>query len=144
MILHKSFLLFPFLALAYLMAGDKVNIKKTPATYTFAGSGQEMYMSYCAACHGRDAKGNGPAAPALKTAPTDLTTLTLRNDNKFPGMRVSGILRGNVELVSHGSVDMPIWGPILKTVSAGNPQGAELRITNLTDYIKSIQASPGL
>jgi mono/diheme cytochrome c family protein len=76
---HKSLLLLPlFGALAYL-AASQVTIKKTAIPRTNAASGQEMYIAYCASCHGRDAKGNGPAAPALKIPATDLTTLTIRH-----------------------------------------------------------------
>jgi mono/diheme cytochrome c family protein len=38
-----------------------------------------MFRSYCAVCHGLDAKGSGPAAPALKMEPADLTTLAKEN-----------------------------------------------------------------
>ena len=40
-----------------------------PAGKTSADSGKQMYMSYCATCHGVDGKGNGPVAPALKKQP---------------------------------------------------------------------------
>ena len=51
-------------------------IKHVPVKVTSAASGKEMYVSYCAVCHGTDGKGNGPAASALKTPPTDLTMLS--------------------------------------------------------------------
>jgi mono/diheme cytochrome c family protein len=41
-------------------------VKKAPAPVTSAASGSEMFISYCAACHGKYGKGNGPAATALK------------------------------------------------------------------------------
>ncbi|NDD63710.1 MAG: hypothetical protein EBZ36_07005, partial [Acidobacteria bacterium] len=37
--------------------------------------GRKLYVQYCASCHGMDAKGNGPVAAELKTAPTNLTTI---------------------------------------------------------------------
>ena len=43
-------------------------IKKAPVQ-TRANDGQEMFTSYCAACHGREGKGDGPAAPALTPKP---------------------------------------------------------------------------
>ena len=36
-------------------------------------SGPALYQAYCATCHGKDLKGGGPTAPALKTKPADLT-----------------------------------------------------------------------
>ena len=132
------------MALACLLAADKITIKKVPVTRTDPASGQKMYASYCASCHGRNAKGNGPAAAALKTTPSDLTILAIRN-NKFPAERVAGVIRGQIELAAHGTSDMPVWGPLLKSVCAGsNPSGEiTLRIANLTKYI-AFQASPGL
>ena len=38
-------------------------------------SGKQLYQSYCGSCHGADAKGSGPVASSLKTAPTNLTLL---------------------------------------------------------------------
>lgn len=38
-------------------------------------SGKEMFKTYCATCHGEDARGHGPATAALKVAPPDLTLL---------------------------------------------------------------------
>lgn len=137
--LHYSLLLVPLVgALAYLAAGDEVTIKKTPIPYTNPASGQEMYLTYCASCHGKDAKGNGPATPALKTSPTDLTTMAIRNGGKFPSMRVGAILRGQEDLSAHGSKDMPVWGPLIKSRCLGQPELA-LRLKNLTDYLKSVQ-----
>ena len=50
-------------------------VKKGPPPTTSPANGREMYVTYCAACHGVDGKGNGPVASSLKTAPTDLTQL---------------------------------------------------------------------
>ena len=38
-------------------------------------AGRDLFESYCATCHGRDGKGAGPVAGALKTPPADLTAL---------------------------------------------------------------------
>ncbi len=61
-------------------------IKHVPVKPTSAASGQEMYNSYCAVCHGKDGKGNGPAAEALKVPPTDLTSLAKNNGGKYPAL----------------------------------------------------------
>src|SRR5271154_4968759 len=53
--------------------------------------GKETFLKYCASCHGEDAKGNGPAALALKPPPADLTTLSGRHDGKYPSGYVSAI-----------------------------------------------------
>ncbi|HET8668532.1 MAG TPA: cytochrome c [Terriglobales bacterium] len=138
-------LLLAFATFALAQKGDtgaesqKPSIRKVPARQTSAASGKEMYESYCASCHGRDAKGDGPAAKALKTAPSDLTTLAERNGGQFPAMRVQGVITGQVELAAHGAKDMPVWGPVFLRLSQGRPSEVKLRIDNLTDYIKSLQ-----
>ena len=59
---------FPVLVLIVVFAAtaafSQTKIEKSPAPYTSAASGQEMYKAYCASCHGLDGKGAGPAAAA--------------------------------------------------------------------------------
>ena len=113
-------------------------IKRKPAPVTSAASGSEMYKEYCAACHGQDAKGDGPAAAALKVAPPDLTALAKRNNGKYPAPRVASILRGEEKLVVHGDQEMPVWGPVFRSMSA-NQGIVEQRILNLNKYLESLQ-----
>lgn len=115
-------------------------LKPEAAPVTSAASGSEMYTSYCASCHGKDGKGNGPAAAALKTAPPDLTTLAKRNDGKYPALRVTSILRGKETLVAHGDQEMPVWGPVFHTMAGGQEAVVDLRISNLNKYLESLQA----
>ena len=113
-------------------------INKVPIEYTNPGSGAEMFKSYCAACHGPDGKGNGPAASALTKAPADLTLLSRKNGGKFPALAVQNTIKGDPSTAAHGSRDMPMWGDLFTSVSAG--QGvADIRMRNLRDYIQSIQ-----
>jgi mono/diheme cytochrome c family protein len=115
-------------------------IKHVPIKPTSAASGQEMYTNYCAVCHGKDGKGGGPAADALKTPPTDLTTLSQKNGGKYPVLHVSGVIRGEVDLPAHGSKDMPVWGPLFWHMSQGHEGEVQQRIANLNHYIESLQA----
>jgi mono/diheme cytochrome c family protein len=105
----------------------------------FVPSGDLMYAQYCAACHGRDAKGNGPAASTLKTAPPDLTTLAKRHGGKFPYDYVSSVLRFGPGPSSHGSSEMPTWGPLFKYVDKNDEQVIQQRIKNMSDYLASQQ-----
>jgi len=98
-----------------------------------------MYVSYCAPCHGRDGKGNGPAAPAFRIPATDLTGLAKRNDGKFPSSLVKASIRGDLLVVAHGSKDMPVWGPLFRYLGGGTQAEASVRINNLTKYIESLQ-----
>jgi mono/diheme cytochrome c family protein len=114
-------------------------IKHVRAKPTSPASGQEMFNSYCASCHGKDAKGDGPAVGALKAAPTDLTTLAKNNGGKYPEMKVTSVLRGEAKVTAHGSQEMPVWGPVFWRMSQGNASEVQQRIVNLNRYIKSLQ-----
>lgn len=74
-----------------------------------SAAGKTMFNEYCASCHGMDAKGDGPAAPALKRAPPDLTILARQNGGKFPALHVSEVIRGGKATPAHGSKEMPAW-----------------------------------
>jgi mono/diheme cytochrome c family protein len=99
-----------------------------------------MFVNYCAACHGKDGKGDGPAAPALKVAPADLTALTQKNSGKYPVMRVTSVLNGQANLAAHGNKEMPVWGKIFWQMSGGHDAEVQQRIGNLNKYLESIQA----
>lgn len=116
-------------------------IKKVPATYTNPTSGPEMYRNYCAACHGLDGKGSGPAAAALKKAPADLTTLSKKHGGKFPTLEVQQYIKGESITDAHGSRDMPMWGDLFRSIGTGNPDMVvTLRVKNLTTYLTEMQA----
>lgn len=115
-------------------------VKHVPIKPTNAASGQEMFKSYCAVCHGEDAKGNGPAANGMKVPPTDLTTLAQKNGGKYPYLHVSSVVRGEADLPAHGNKDMPVWGPLFFRLSQGHEAEVQQRIANLNEYIESVQA----
>jgi mono/diheme cytochrome c family protein len=115
------------------------NVKKVPVKSSSAASGEEMYKQYCAVCHGKDGKGNGPAAIELKQAPPDLTTLAKRHDGKFPDDYVSSVLRFGAKAPAHGTADMPVWGPLFASVSDSDNAKVQLRISNLSRYLKGLQ-----
>jgi mono/diheme cytochrome c family protein len=100
--------------------------------------GQDLYRAYCASCHGVNAHGDGPAAPALKTKVPDLTLIAQRNHGAFPSQGITEIISGEGGPVSHGSREMPIWGPIFHEVEADQDWG-NVRLQNLTRYLESIQ-----
>ncbi len=117
----------------------KKEIKHVPVKPTSSASGQEMYKSYCAVCHGADGKGNGPAVDALKVPPPDLTTLAEKNGGKYPALTVSAVIRGEEVLAAHGSKDMPIWGNLFWSMSGGHEAEVQQRVANLNKYIESLQ-----
>ena len=123
----------------FCVAASAQKVTKVPASPTSAASGQEMYRSYCASCHGLDGKGNGPARPALMTAPTDLTQLARRNGGRYPEMQVFNTIAGDGHIPAHGSKDMPVWGPLFSRLSESDAPKVKLRLRNLTKYIESLQ-----
>jgi len=119
-------------------ANPSVEVKKVPVHQNNVVQGALVYRNYCATCHGMAGKGNGPAAPALRTPPPDLTVMAKNNDGNFPDLKVLHILENGTDLAAHGSKDMPIWGPIFRSMGPDRNLG-RLRQVNLTDYLKSIQ-----
>ncbi|HEY4961916.1 MAG TPA: cytochrome c [Terriglobales bacterium] len=114
-------------------------IKHVPAAYTSPSSGKEMFNAYCASCHGTDAKGDGPAASALKMPTTNLTSLSVKNGGTFPAAHVAAVIQGDAMTPAHGSKDMPVWGPIFMSIGGHSKSEVQLRIRNLTTYLESLQ-----
>ncbi len=128
----------PWLALVPARA-EAQRIARGTARPIQSVEGADTFKAYCAVCHGPDAKGKGPAAPALKKAPADLTGLARRNGGTFSSSDVENVILGERVMESHGSRDMPIWGEIFGAL-ASDRTFAKLRVSNLVGYLKSIQA----
>jgi mono/diheme cytochrome c family protein len=131
-----------FLALAGFVIGPSLGQdKQAKKAAPVPTSGAELYKQNCAVCHGNDGKGNGPppADSPFKEAPPDLTKLAQRNKGKFPEAYVENVLRSGVKLPDHGAAEMPVWGTIFNAMTKSDEAQVKLRITNLTNYIKSIQ-----
>jgi len=141
----KSSLVLLLAAATAAFAGAQeptTKLKEVPIKQTSPVSGEQMYKTYCASCHGADGKGNGPAAPALKVPATDLTTLSEKNGGKFPTAHVATVLKFGVENTAHGTAQMPVWGDLMQTLTPASQTRTTVvaqRISNLTDYIKQIQ-----
>jgi mono/diheme cytochrome c family protein len=109
---------------------------------TSAASGSQMYVTYCAACHGASGTGTGPAATALKTAPPDLTLLSQKNGGVFPADHIYSILKFGTKAPAHGTAEMPVWGDLMMSLNQSSADGdvvVHQRISNLTNYLKQIQ-----
>ena len=115
----------------------KPTVKRSTAHPIDSVAGKDTFAAYCAVCHGTTAKGDGPAAAALKVPPPDLTTLAKRNNGKYDKTAVLATIRG-ISKPAHGSEDMPIWGPVFQKMSATDGESA-LRLSNLVEYIGTLQ-----
>lgn len=114
---------------------------RNPTLIIRSVAGRDLFEFYCATCHGRDGKGGGPVAAALKVAPPDLTRLGLHNGGTFPRQRVEAFVTndGAGLTPAHGSADMPVWGPVFHSLDASDTL-VKIRIANLVEHIASIQA----
>lgn len=125
----------------------QVQIKEVPLTWHQAAltDGEELYLELCAVCHGKGGLGDGPAASAMTKAVPDLTLLAAKNDGTFPRKEVEDSIAGENRVISHGTIDMPIWGQAFENVRPDWKQFrrkalAKQRIYNLTEYLETIQA----
>jgi mono/diheme cytochrome c family protein len=99
--------------------------------------GELEYSSFCATCHGKDGRGNGPKANQLSATPTNLTLLSKLNGGSFPETAVYNIIDGRRVGDFHGQ-EMPVWGEYFKEIE-GNEEVVDNRISNLIEYLKNIQ-----
>jgi Cytochrome c len=106
------------------------------------GSGKQMYKDYCAVCHGMDGKGDGPAVQFLQAAPPDLTTMGKRYNERNVTLRVNTVLRFGTGRKARGTLDCPLWGDLFYELENrnGHPDIAKMRISNLSEYVQSMQA----
>jgi mono/diheme cytochrome c family protein len=104
--------------------------------------GRDNFKAYCAVCHGTDAKGNGPAAPAMKVPVPDLTLIAKRHDGKFDPIAIERTIRGTDKSMStpaHGVEDMPIWGDVFRSAGSLTPSTTTIRVRNLVTYLQGLQ-----
>ena len=128
------------LAVAALLAHGALAQDPDPAVPTHV-SGSAVYKVYCAVCHGKEAKGDGPLASSLRFAPSDLTLLAKRNGGAYPAEQVFRIVDGRKPVKGHGGPDMPIWGDAFKgSVDGYTEEKVKQKIDSLVDFLKSIQA----
>jgi len=112
-----------------------IPVRSEPAT-----NGRQMYVGYCAPCHGMDGRGNGPVASSLRTPPTDLTQFSKNNHGKFPVNHIMTVLQFGASVPAHGTAGMPVWGQVFDRMNVSEPQVRMLRISNLSRYLETIQA----
>jgi mono/diheme cytochrome c family protein len=101
--------------------------------------GRQLFLTYCASCHGADARGDGPMAVRLRQVPPDLTQFAARNAGVFPSVRVARIIDGR-DVASHGTREMPVWGDAFRASAAGRSEASvKERVDAITRYLQAIQ-----
>lgn len=113
---------------------------RADAQSTSAATGDYLFRTYCAACHGTSAKGDGPLAESMRRRPANLTEIGKRNQGVFSADQVFKTIDGRVPVKGHGGPDMPVWGDVFsKSSDGGDPAVVEARIKALVAYLESIQ-----
>jgi len=93
--------------------------------------GKQMYLKYCASCHGSAGKGDGPVSRDLKVKIPDLTLLRAKNKGIYPLDRVVSSIDGSRAVRGHGTRTMPVWGEIFRT------EHEKEKYTELTSLLKT-------
>jgi mono/diheme cytochrome c family protein len=100
------------------------------------GQGRALYLTYCASCHGTDARGALTGTDHLRTP--DLTTIGAR-DGRFVPAHVSMHIDGRMD-AGAGESEMPCWGAAFSRRGVVRDDGrAAVRVWTLTRYIAFVQ-----
>lgn len=127
-------------AIAGLVVAATVSATPAAAQSAAAQTGDYLFRTYCAACHGTSAKGDGPLAESMRRKPADLTEIARRNKGVFPADEVFRIIDGRQPVRGHGGPDMPVWGDVFARSEGGsNPAIVEARVKALVAYLEGIQ-----
>lgn len=107
-------------------------------------AGRDLFLYFCAECHGKDGASVGPIAEMLAIEPPDLTDLAERNQGVFPIKAVAMQIDGRTQNDAHSY--MPVFGPSLdsdNSFSVALPDGQTMMVTqrlaNLIAYLQSVQ-----
>jgi mono/diheme cytochrome c family protein len=116
----------------------------TRPTDVVALEGRDLFVRYCAACHGVSGTGDGPAAAALQPPPADLTRLGERYGEPYPLRQIIAAIDGRRSVRAHGESAMPVWGQIfereMQERKIGWPQATTVQRERLiAEYVLTLQ-----
>ena len=92
----------------------------------------------CFNCHGKEGKGDGPAASTMTRRPTNVTLMQKRHGAFFAAQAESAI-RGTDPVVAHGAPGMMVWGAIFRANAHGGEAAVDARVRDLLAFMESIQ-----
>ena len=114
----------------------QTRIENVPARSVASADGATLFEAYCASCHGKKGRGNGPAARLLGDPVPDLALISSR-DGTFRILHVQAHI---TDVGMHAY--MPDWSSILGGVN--NRYWPEpLLVHNLARHIQSLQVQNG-
>jgi mono/diheme cytochrome c family protein len=122
-----------------LVASATVSAQDKSFDINLAAKGDKLFRTYCTACHGKTATGDGPLAKDLKATPANLTQLSENNGGTFPFDMVIKTIENGRRVRGHGTEDMPAWGDAFKMTSSGPDEPKEM-MKELANYLWSIQS----
>jgi mono/diheme cytochrome c family protein len=109
----------------------------------YAAVGAVLFQTYCATCHGTEARGDGPMQDVLSVDVPDLTRLA--EGGAFPHFDVIAKIDGRDPIVSHGGA-MPVWGDVFDGDAAafvrtetGQPVITSEAIAALVAWLEGVQ-----
>ena len=108
--------------------------------------GKTLYERYCAACHGPEGRGDGPAAEALQPRPPDLTQLRARLGPGYSPDQLMRAVDGRRTIRAHGTGAMPVWGEVFEESLREAPHTRRvtlLHLQALAEYLDTRQVAPG-
>lgn len=114
--------------LSLLYAGSVSLAEENGKTVT----GEMLYHTHCASCHGDHGRGDGMVGKALRTPPTDLSLLAHKNDGVFPDAMISEYIDGTRDVTAHGPRTMPVWGLVFQSQET---------IRKIVEYLRELQRS---
>jgi mono/diheme cytochrome c family protein len=121
-----------------VMASSPLGAQTRPDS---GASGDYLFRTYCASCHGASARGDGPLADSMRIRPANLTEIAKRNMGVFPREQVFRIIDGRQPVKGHGGADMPVWGDVFaRSSQVRNEAVITERIEALVRYLEGLQA----
>jgi mono/diheme cytochrome c family protein len=130
-------LLVPFICTAQSQSNSSSPDRDVQTRIPIEGS--RIFQYRCAACHGTDGRGHGPASLTLKHAAPNLTLIAKRNGGGFPYQQVKEVIEGKQQSpLAHGYRQMPLYGPIFHDIESDQDWG-EVRLDAITRQVESMQ-----
>ena len=129
---HQSKRLWPLLLVLDVLLSGARGARAAPS------AGELLYRRYCAACHGTDGRGDGPASAALCPRPPDLTRL----ESTVPDLMRQ--IDGRRTIRAHGTAAMPVWGETFEQSLIAEPhkrRTALHMVQTLAEYVRSLRRS---
>jgi mono/diheme cytochrome c family protein len=126
------------MALGILSTSGAAQTTANPAATAAVDRGRVLFEQHCAVCHGKEGKGDGPAASGTARKPTNVTLMQKRHGAFFAAQAESAI-RGTDPVVAHGVPAMLVWGAIFRAHARGDEAAVAARIRDLVAFMESIQ-----